>query len=191
MPPARVLFRVDYRKSFDRNALRSIGWPKQATKTAARGHGTPEYRKIALTSYRNNAILLCKGLGDAHCREVPMPETAVVLYAEDDGSSPLLTWLDRQQTKVQDKCLVRTERLAELGHELRRPEADFLRDGIHELRVQHRRVNYRMLYFFHERTAVISHGLIKEETVPNKEIDLAIVRRAQFAQDPQKHTYEE
>ncbi|MHC4177493.1 MAG: type II toxin-antitoxin system RelE/ParE family toxin [Planctomycetota bacterium] len=78
-----------------------------------------------------------------------MPETTVVFFAEDDGSAPLLTWLDQQETKVQDKCLVKVERLAELGHELRRPEADFLRDGIYELRVRYRRVNYRMLYFFH------------------------------------------
>lgn len=120
-----------------------------------------------------------------------MPETTVVFFAEDDGSAPLLTWLDQQQTKVQDKCLVKIERLAELGHELRRPEADLLRDGVYELRVRRGRVNYRMLYFFHERTAVISHGLTKEDTVPNKEIDLAIARKAQFAQDPQKHTYEE
>jgi len=120
-----------------------------------------------------------------------MPETAVVFYAEDDGSSPILTWLDRQQSKVQDKCLVKTERLAELGHELRRPEADFLRDGIYELRVRHRRVHYRMLYFFHEKTAVISHGLTKEDVVPNADIDLAIVRKGQFAQNPQKHTYKE
>ena len=120
-----------------------------------------------------------------------MPETTVVFFAEDDGSSPLLTWLDQQQTKVQDKCLVKIERLAELGHELRRPEADFLRDGIYELRVRHRRVNYRMLYFFHERTAVISHGLIKEGVVPDREIDVAILRKGQFARDPQKHTYKE
>ena len=120
-----------------------------------------------------------------------MPETTVVFYAEDDGSAPLLTWLDQQQTKVQDKCVVKTERLAELGHELRRPEADFLRDGIYELRVRYRRVNYRMLYFFHERTAVISHGLTKEDVVPDNEIDLAITRKARFARDPQKHTHKE
>ena len=120
-----------------------------------------------------------------------MPETTVVFYAEDDGSAPLLTWLDRQQAKVQDKCLVRIERLAELGHGLRRPEADFLRDGIYELRVRHRRVNYRMLYFFHERTAVISHGLTKEDVVPDNEIDLAVARRARFAGAPQRHTYME
>jgi len=120
-----------------------------------------------------------------------MPETRVVFYAEDDGSAPLLTWLDRQQHKVQDKCLVRIERLAELGHELRRPEADLLRDGIYELRVGYRRVNYRMLYFFHERTAVISHGLTKEDVVPDADIDLAVRRKTRFTHDPRKHTYRE
>ena len=120
-----------------------------------------------------------------------MPETTVVFYAEDDGSSPLLTWLDRQQSKVQDKCLVKIERLAELGHELRRPEADFLRDGVYELRVRYGRVNYRMLYFFHERIAVISHGLTKENVVPDTDIDLAITWKGKFTRDPQKHTYEE
>jgi len=120
-----------------------------------------------------------------------MPETTVVLYADDDGSSPLLTWLDRQQSKVQDKCLVKVERQGELGHELRRPEADFLRDAIYELRVRYGRVNYRMLYFFHERIAVISHGLTKVKVVPDTDIDLAITRKGKFAQDPEKHTHEE
>ena len=32
-------------------------------------------------------------------KEVPMPETTVILYAEDDGSVPLLTWLDQHPQK--------------------------------------------------------------------------------------------
>ncbi len=63
-----------------------------------------------------------------------MTETEVVIYASEDGSAPLLDWLDVLPRKVQDKCLVRIERLGQMGHELRRPEADSLRDGIHELR---------------------------------------------------------
>ena len=42
-----------------------------------------------------------------------MPHTTVVYYADDDGSSPLLIWLDRQQDKLQDKCIVNVERLAD------------------------------------------------------------------------------
>ena len=83
------------------------------------------------------------------------------------------------------------ERLQELGYELRRPEADFLRDGIYELRVGLQGINYRMLYFFHRREAVvISHGIVKEQTVPPKEINLALKRKAVFYVDPKAHTYE-
>ncbi|MCG2773434.1 MAG: type II toxin-antitoxin system RelE/ParE family toxin [Desulfobacterales bacterium] len=93
--------------------------------------------------------------------------------------------------KVQDKCLVKIQRLEEQGYELRRPEADSLRDGIHELRVAFRRMQYRMLYFFHGQQAIISHGLKKESVVPSKEIDLAVERKARFENDPVKHTYGE
>jgi hypothetical protein len=120
-----------------------------------------------------------------------MPETEVVFFAEDDGSAPVLDWLDQQETKVQDKCLVKIERLGKLGHELRRPEADYLRDGIYELRVRRGSVNYRILYFFSEGTAVISNGLTKRDVVPDREIELAVSRRAKFMHDSDRHTYKE
>ena len=41
-----------------------------------------------------------------------MPAMEVVLFAEDDGTSPLLEWLDGCTTKAQQKCIVRIERLA-------------------------------------------------------------------------------
>ena len=120
-----------------------------------------------------------------------MPVTTVVFFMEADGSCPLLLWLDRLPAKVQNKCIVRIERLQALGHELRRPEADFLRDGIYELRLSFQSVNYRMLYFFHRHTAVISHGLTKEKEVPDREIQLAIRHSELFAKDPTQYTYEE
>jgi len=65
------------------------------------------------------------------------------------------------------KCQAAISRLALLGHELRRPEADLLRDGIYELRARLGSVNYRLLYFFHGQTvSVIAHGLTKEAAVP-------------------------
>jgi len=118
---------------------------------------------------------------------------SVVFYRDNDGTCPLLEWLDSLPRKAQDKCVVRIERLKELGHELRRPEADYLRDGIYELRAKHLGINYRLLYFFHERAAVVlSHGIMKQVAeVPAKEIELAIRRKRRFASDPEKHTYEE
>ena len=121
-----------------------------------------------------------------------MPKTKVVFYKEDDGSVPMLEWLDSLQEKALDKCTVRIERLEEFGHELRRPEADFLRDGIYELRVGLQHVNYRMPYFFHGRTAaVISHGVVKEAEVPPREIERAIQRKQKFEKNPNAHTHEE
>jgi phage-related protein len=121
-----------------------------------------------------------------------VPKTKVVLYQEEDGSCPFLEWFSGLPVKAQDKCFLRLERLREMGHELRRPEADFLRDGIHELRVSLQGVHYRILYFFHGTVAaVVSHGLIKERVVPPKEVDRAVERKERFKVNPRKHTYEE
>jgi len=121
-----------------------------------------------------------------------MPKIRVVFYKEDDGSVPILEWLDSLPDRALDKCTVRIERLAELGHELRRPEADLLRDGIYELRIGLQHVNYRILYFFHGRlAAMVSHGITKEDKVPAKEIEKAIARKRKFEADPEKHTHVE
>jgi hypothetical protein len=121
-----------------------------------------------------------------------MSHIQVVMYREEDGSVPFLDWFDGLLEKAQDKCRVRLERLAALGHELRRPEADYLRDDIYELRVRFQTANYRMLYFFHGRaTAVLSHGVVKEDRVPPNEIDRAADRKRQFDRDPSRHTFAE
>jgi phage-related protein len=121
-----------------------------------------------------------------------MPSTELVFFREIDGSTPFLDWFGGLQPRVQDKCRVRLERLQQFGHELRRPEADYLRDGIYELRIGFHGKNYRVLYFFHGREAVvISHGLEKEKAVPPKAIEVAIRRMEQFKSDPEKHTYDD
>src|SRR4051812_13067567 len=112
-----------------------------------------------------------------------MPATEVIFYAER-GASPFLGWVDRQQENVQDKIFDAIARLEELGHELRRPEAEYLRDDIYELRVKRGHVNYRPLYFFDDlrdaktphlrRRAVVVHGCTKEGRVGNRDIDLAV-----------------
>lgn len=121
-----------------------------------------------------------------------MPRIRVVFYQETAGSAPVLEWLDALPPKAQDKCRVKIERLQDLGHELRRPEADLLRDGMYELRVGLQGINYRILYFFHGKVAaVLAHGLVKERVVPPREIDEAIKRKQRFEQDPGAHIYQE
>ena len=120
-----------------------------------------------------------------------MPRIDVVLFTEDDRSVPLLNWLDTLTEKAHDKCIAKIERLSTMGHELRRPEADYLRDGIYELRVALQGIQYRILYFFQGKQAVISHGLIKGSKVPSREIDLAVERKARFSRNCLKYTYSE
>jgi phage-related protein len=124
--------------------------------------------------------------------EKRVPETRVIIYQEDDRTVPLLEWLDDLPEKVRLKCLARIERLKQEGHALRRPEADFLREKIYELRVGFNGINYRMLYFFHGNVAaVLTHGIVKEDKVPSREIDRAIERMRKFESDPEAHTYRE
>lgn len=117
----------------------------------------------------------------------------LVLYREADGTVPLLHWLEKLVAKARAKYRVRLGRLVELGRELRRPEADYLRGDIYELRVRHLGVHYRMLYFFHgPEVVVVSHGFSKQQArVPPREIELAARRKHAFEADPKAHTYEE
>jgi len=118
-----------------------------------------------------------------------MPRTEVILFRSRDGGVPFLEWFRRLEKKVRIKCFVAIEQLEESGHELRPPWTKYLERKIHELRVRHRHVNYRMLYFFHERTCVvISHGFTKERFVPPREIDAAVSRREQYERDPETHS---
>jgi len=122
---------------------------------------------------------------------VKLSKIDVVFYCDERGRAPFLDWFDELPSKAQDKCTVRIERLRELGHELRRPEADYLRDGIYELRIKCQSVNYRILYFFHGQTRVIlSHGISKQQaSVPNKEINEAMDRKRHYQASPELHTY--
>lgn len=103
----------------------------------------------------------------------------------------MLDWLSelaKTNTRAADACFARVRLLALLGHELRRPHADILRDGVYELRARVGRVNYRLLYFFHGRDiAMVAHALTKEAKVPSKEIDKAIERKKRYEQDPETH----
>lgn len=118
-----------------------------------------------------------------------MPNVEVVFFREDEETVPMRDWLDTIPPKAQAKCLAKLERLQELGHELRRPEADYLRDDIYELRVGMQGINYRMLYFFHGRTVtIVSHGIVKQKRVPPKEIDLAVERKLRFEKNRKAHS---
>ena len=113
----------------------------------------------------------------------------IVVYRDDDGSTPVRDFLDSVPDKAKAKMLAALERLRQLGHQLRWPEADYLGDGIYELRTRLGHVNYRLLYFFHGNVAaVLACGFTKEDRVPPVEIERAKLRKAKFEKAPQAHS---
>jgi len=106
----------------------------------------------------------------------------------------VLEWLRelrQKRPRAFAKCLARIRLLADSGCELRRPIADFLRDGIYELRAKDGRVNYPILYFFHGRNvAVLAHALTKESEVPDVDIDRAVQRKEAFGRNPRGRRYD-
>ena len=101
--------------------------------------------------------------------------------------------LEEIEPKAFARCLERIQQLEQMGHELRRPAADILKDKIHELRAKLGRVHYRILYFFYERernTACLTHGFTKEGAVPDSEIDYAIEAKRLVDKDRNRYTVE-
>ena len=96
-----------------------------------------------------------------------VPRVRVIFYKEDDGTVPMVEWVEALPKKVREKCFEWIERLMTSGYELHRPYADLLRDGVHELRLRFQKVNYRMLYFFSWKHGCNHHAwLDKRKTGP-------------------------
>ena len=127
-----------------------------------------------------------------------MPRADVVFYQEDEEDVPVLDWLKelrRTDQRAYESCVAAIGRLSEFGHELRRPLADILRDGIYELRIRKGRVNYRILYFFHGRNlSILGHALTKEDKVEIRMTNptgCSIRRKKAFEENPAQHSYSE
>ena len=91
----------------------------------------------------------------------------IVLYQESNGTCPAVEFFREVSERVRAQARERLQLLADRGHELRRPHAAYLEDGIYELRWHTGRVQYRILCFFHGRTAaVLAHVITKEDIVP-------------------------
>ena len=124
-----------------------------------------------------------------------MPRTALYFYKAANGEVPVLAWLRdlrRTNRRAYARCVAAVQELGARGHELRRPLADYLQDGVYELRTRVGRENYRVLYFFHGRNvAILTHALTKEAAILRSDLTRALSRKAAFEADPAAHTYEE
>lgn len=117
------------------------------------------------------------------------PTVKVVYYQDADGTCPVREFLWQAGERIRAQAQARVVLLEAMGHRLRRPHADYLRDGIYELRWHTRRVQYRILYGFHgPGMAVLLHALTKERVIPDHDLAIAQRRRRLFLANPNLHT---
>ena len=96
-------------------------------------------------------------------------------FKKDDGTCPVIDFLDSLDVKMQAKVLKTIELLEKNGYELREPYSKFLEDGIFELRIKQGSNITRVLYFFFvNRKIILTNGFVKKTLkMPKNEIALA------------------
>lgn len=125
-----------------------------------------------------------------------MPPCEIQRYQDLNGYVPFDAWLatisspgKTQHRIAAVRIAAALERLETNGHDLRRPTAAPLRDGVYELRVNVGNINYRALYFFAGRgIAVMAHGCTKECALDEADVDRAVSRRLAYHAAPLAHS---
>ena len=102
-------------------------------------------------------------------------------YKTQDGQCPVEDFLFGLEVKEYERMRRQIGRLEEWGPDLSRPDADLLRDKIHELRGRWRKVQLRILYFRDRHKFILSHGIRgKSKHVRDSEIERAIRYREDY-----------
>ncbi|MBI3553902.1 MAG: type II toxin-antitoxin system RelE/ParE family toxin [Elusimicrobia bacterium] len=102
-------------------------------------------------------------------------------FRRERGDQPVLEFLKALLKPARTAAGAALAGLEENGPSLRRPRADYLRDGIYELRFSSERMAYRILYFFDGSEIVLTNAFVKKTwKVPTEEIERALRRRARW-----------
>lgn len=106
----------------------------------------------------------------------------ILFCDEAEDACPVTEFINGCSPKHQVKVLRLLSLLEEQGPTLPRPYADFLHDGIHELRFSLSKDKVRVLYFFcYQKFIVLYEAFLKNtQKVPEKYISKAIEYRNGF-----------
>ena len=100
-----------------------------------------------------------------------MTHYEVLFYEMADGECPSQDFLDGLAPKIRGKVAKWLELLEREGPHLPRPYADVVRGKIRELRVSFGGLHHRLLYFFHGKYIVVTHGFVKKTAaIPEEEL---------------------
>ena len=111
-----------------------------------------------------------------------MKKWTIIYYEDSEGNCPIEKFISSRKLSNRAKILSWISLLEERGPNLPRPYADFLEDGIHELRIKLSGDQIRVLYFFcYKDFIILTHAFTKNVSkVPKSEINKAKKCRDDF-----------
>ncbi|MBU4473531.1 MAG: type II toxin-antitoxin system RelE/ParE family toxin [Candidatus Omnitrophica bacterium] len=107
--------------------------------------------------------------------------SGVYYFVGTDGNKPVKEFIYSLPLKEQTKVYAYIRELKREGNRLHRSMADYLRDGIYELRPK----SNRIFYFFYLRdSAVLVHAIKKKtEKIPENDLRLCIKRKIEAEEE--------
>lgn len=100
----------------------------------------------------------------------------IYYFLDERGRNPVKEFIDSLPIKEQAKVFAYLIELKNQGYNLRRPIADYVGNGIYELRPKNNRIFY---FFFLKERVVLVHAVRKKtKKIPPKDFKLSIRRKA-------------
>jgi phage-related protein len=99
-------------------------------------------------------------------------------FVDEEGYKPVRDFIDSLPDREQAKIYAFIAELKDQGHNLRRPMADYLGNGIYELRPK----DNRIFYFFYLRDrAILVHAMKKHvKKIPESDLRLCLKRKSKI-----------
>lgn len=102
----------------------------------------------------------------------------IYYFLDKDGNNPVKEFIHSLTVKEQAKVYAYINELKSQGSNLRRPMADYLRDGIYELRPKNNRIFY---FFYLKENAILVHAIKKKtEKIPENDLRVCIKRKLEI-----------
>lgn len=111
-----------------------------------------------------------------------MSQWKVEFYLAANGKSPVLEWLQTQDSKVQAKFARIFDLLQLNGTSVGQPYVKPVRGKLYEVRISQSKNIFRIIYFAYvgQRFVMLSGFQKKTQKTPQKELDLAEARMKAF-----------
>ncbi|MCX5784404.1 MAG: type II toxin-antitoxin system RelE/ParE family toxin [Elusimicrobia bacterium] len=100
----------------------------------------------------------------------------IFYFSDERGRCPVMEFIHSLPPDEQAKVYSYIRELRIQGHNLRRPMADYVTQGLYELRPKANRIFY---FFYLKESAVFVHAIRKKtDKLPERDIRLALKRKA-------------